>query len=170
MSLKIIDKRIAKLTTDAGKLNAYIHATAMLIVRHAKAHGDCTRALALVKAMPASMRRTMLRDWFAKHTPIVVKLDSGKGDEACGFSAKYVALKTPEAKAAAWKIEAADAEPFYMLADKVPEEKPFDLKALLAMAANLAKRIDGKIAEGKVPANDVAKAKEISAKIAAIAA
>lgn len=166
-NLKAIDKRIATVTTNAAKLNGYIHETGMMIVRHANQHGDCTRALALVKAMPASMRRTMLIAWFAKFTPIAVKLGDS---EAVGFNAKYLALKTPEAKAKAWNIDGANAEPFYAMAEAEPEAKEYTLSQLIAMVGQLSKRIKGKIAGGEVAANDTAKASELVAKIEAIAA
>lgn len=167
MSLKIIDKRIVTLSANAAKLNAYIHVTAVMVMEHAKAHGDCTRALSLVKAMPASMRRTMLIAWFAKYSPIAVKLGDS---EAVGFSKKYNNLKTDEAKAAQWDIEAAKADPFYAMAEAVPEAKEYNLAALINMVKVLSKRINEKVDEGKVAANDVEKAKELTAKIDALVA
>lgn len=166
-TLKQIDKAIASVTTNGDKLNKQVHNVGMMIVRHANQHGDCTRALALVKAMPASMRRTMLIAWFAKFTPIAVKLGDS---EAVGFNAKYLALKTADAKAKAWNIAGADAEPFYAMAETTPEQADLTFAQLVAMVQGLSKRITTKIGEGKVAANDADKAKELVTKIDAIAA
>lgn len=166
-TLKQIDKAIASFTMNGDKLNRQGHVIAMAIANHAVKHGDCTRALSLVKAMPASMRRTTMIAWFAKFTPIAVKLGDS---EAVGFNAKYLALKTPEAKAKAWNIIGGDAEPFYAMAETTPEQADLTLAQLIAMVQGLSKRITGKMTDGKVAANDVNKAKELVAKIDAIAA
>lgn len=134
--LKAIDKAIASFTTNAGKLNRQCHTIAMGIMHHAFATGDCTRALALAKAMPASMRRTMLIAWFVKYSPITVKL----GDE------EKVGLNKGK-NAAKFDLEGADGEPFYELAEKQPEEKNFDLATLIKMVEGLTKRIEGKLEE-----------------------
>jgi len=164
----IIRDRCTKITTDMNKINDYIHETAMMIVRHAapekagagcEGTGDCTHALTLVKALPASMRRKMLIEWFAKYTPITIKLGDS---EAVGFNAKYHALKTPEAKLAYWDVPGANAEPFYLLAEKTPEEKIYDFKALVEMVTRIGKQIEKKVEEGKVPSEDVESAKAIA--------
>lgn len=158
-----IRERCVKITTDTKAINEFIHETAMLIINHAKpkelgGHGDCSTSLWLVQAMPASMRRKMLIDWFAKYTPIVVKL----GDKPdCGFNQKYKNLPKEE-KISHWNIEGADEEPFYVLADKVPEEKEYDLAALINMVKSLAKRIDKKADDGEVKPADIASAKVLA--------
>lgn len=150
MSLRIIDKNIRTITTNAAKLNLLIHNTAVLIVEHAKEHGDCTRALTLVKAMPASMRRTMLVLWFNTYTPIRVQEKNDKvgilKDNAKGF--------TP------WDIEGGKETPFFDLAEQNPE-KTYDFAALVKMVERIGKQIDKKIEDGKVPAEDIESAKAI---------
>lgn len=144
MSLKKIDIRIASIARNSTALNDQIHGTAVMIAEHAAAHGDCTRALALVKAMPASMRRTMLVLWFATFTPIrVVEKNDKVGmlkAEAKGF--------TP------FDIEGGKAKPFHELAKDKPEADDLTAdsvnKAITALIARLTKRVD----EGKVAAND----------------
>lgn len=144
MSLKKIDIRIASIATNAAKLNDQIHGTAVMIVEHAQKHGDCTRALALVKAMPASMRRTMLILWFETFSPIRVRLANDK-----------VGMLKPEAKGFTdWDIEGGKAKPFYELAEENPE-KSYDFDALVKMVESLGKQIAKKVEQGKVPANDV---------------
>lgn len=158
-NLKKIDSNIKLIITNAAKLNTRIHETAVMIAEHAKEHGDCTRALTLVKAMPASMRRTMLVLWFETFTPIRVKLNADK-----------VGILKADAKTFTdWDIEGGKAKPFYELAEETPE-KSYDFEALVKLVERLGKSIEKKVEEGKVPANDVEKAKDIASKVKALAA
>jgi hypothetical protein len=160
MSLKNIDSNIKRITTNAKKLNDLIHSTAMLVIEHAKEHGDCTRALSLVKAMPASMRRTMLVLWFDTYTPIRVV---EKND-------KVGILKQAAKGYVEWDIDGAAATPFYELAEQNAEEKTYDYAALVAMVERLGKQIDKKIEEGKVPVEDYEKAKALARSVAGLKA
>lgn len=153
--LKAIDRAIASFTTNAGKLNRQCHQIAMGIMHHAFATGDCTRALTLVKAMPASMRRTMLIAWFAKHSPITVKLGD---DERVGLNKGK--------NANPFDLEGADDEPFYALAEATPEEKQFDLATLIKMVEGLTKRIDAKLAE--LPEGDKALGERVVVQLKAV--
>lgn len=155
MSLKTIDKNIQTIVTNANKLNTLIHETAMLIVRHAQEHGDCTRALSLVKAMPASMRRTMLVLWFNTFTPIRVVEANDKVGILPKTSKNYVD----------WDVKGADATPFYELAERNPE-KSYDFEALVKMVASLAKRIEKKVEEGSVEEADRDSALALSEQLA----
>lgn len=154
MSLKVIDKNIKSVATNASKLNLLIHNTGILILEHAKEHGDCTRALSLVKAMPASMRKTMLVLWFSTYSPIRVMEKNDKvgmlKDTAKGY--------TP------FDIEAARETAFFDLAEQNPE-KTYDFKALVALVERLGKTIEKKIEDGKVPEEDKASAEAIAAQI-----
>lgn len=170
ISVGAIDKRIARIGKLGAELNDYIHATAVMIVTHAagKGNGDVTRVDMLMAAMPNSFRKTAMRAWLSKHTPIV--LEGGKGEPyKARLSDTYKEMKDADKRAAAWKLADADAEPFYAIADKVPEEKDYDLAALIKMVQTLGKRIEGKIAEGKVVANDVEKANDLIRKLANVA-
>lgn len=157
-------QRCTKITSDITKINDYIHETGMLIVRHAapealNGHGDCEMGLNLALAMPASMRRTMLIDWFAKYTPIIIKL-SDNGNKV-GFDPKYKKLN-PADKATAvrengspwWDIEGANAEPFWKLAEETPEKPAMTFEQLMKMVEGLAKRIDKAVEDGKVEDKD----------------
>jgi hypothetical protein len=158
MSLKQIDQKIRLVATSGAKLNKLIHETAMMVASHAKEHGDCTRALSLVKAMPASMRRTMLVLWFSTYTPIRVV---DKNDK--------VGMLKPEAKGFTdWDLEAGDLTPFYELAEQNPEAGVYDFAKLVEMVQRLGKQIDKKIADGKVPPEDVASAKAIAVAVAGL--
>lgn len=154
MSLKKIKGNIRRITTNAQKLNVLIHETGVLILEHAQAHGDCTEALNLVKAMPASMRRTMLVLWFDTYSPIRVALQNDK-----------VGLAKAESKNfKPFDIEAAKATPFYELAEQNPE-KSYDFAALVKMVESLGKQIEKKIADGKVPVEDRASAEAVARKV-----
>jgi hypothetical protein len=158
MSLKIIDKNIRTITTNANKLNILIHETAMLVANHAKEHGDCTRALTLVKAMPASMRRTMLVMWFDTFTPIRVVLVNDK----VGIAKENTKLFKP------WDLELGNETPFYTLAEQNPEGKEMDFDKIVALIAGLAKRIEKQADDGKVKEDDIASAKAIAAQLSAM--
>lgn len=165
----IIKDRCTKITSDMDVINKYIHDTGMMIVKHAApealgGHGDCDTALWLAKAMPASMRRTMLLAWFEKYTPIRVKLGDS---EKVGFDPRYKKL-SPEDKVGAWDIEGASNEPFYVIAEKTPEEKPMDFAALMKLVEGLTKKIDKAIEDGKVPDEDLPLAKALSIKIGGV--
>ncbi len=145
MSLKKIDANIRLITTNAAKLNGRIHDTAVLIAAHAEEHGDCTRALALIKAMPASMRRAMLILWFNTFTPIRVSLANDK----VGM------LKDGQKGFVAFDVEGGNALPFYELAKEEKEDTgEATLADVLAMMERLAKRVSKLVADGKVVAND----------------
>lgn len=159
MSLKIIDTNIRAVTSNANKLNVLIHTTAMMIAEHAKEHGDCTRALALVKAMPASMRRTMLVLWFATYTPIRVMEKNDK----VGMLKEAAKNFTP------FDLEAGDLTPFYELADQNPENQQlYDFAKLVEMVSRIGKQIEKKIEDGKVAPEDIDSAHAIAAQVSAL--
>lgn len=157
-TLKAIDKNIKMVATSGAKLNKLIHDTAMQIANHAKEHGDCTRALMLAKAMPASMRRTMLVLWFHTFTPIRVMLQNDK----VGISKEGAKLYVD------WNLEEGDQTPFYELAEQNPEQQPMDIEKILGLIAGLAKRIEKKVEEGAVKPEAVEGAKSLSRALSAI--
>lgn len=158
MSLKTIDKNIKTITTNAAKLNKLIHETAMLIMSHAKEHGDCSRALTLANAMPASMRRTMLVAWFEKYSPVrIVQANNRVG-----------ILKATAKNYVEWNLEGAAEEPFYDLAETIPEKAALDFQALLVMVQKLSKTIEKKIEDGGVVDSDVESAKALARAVAGL--
>lgn len=158
MSLKKIDANIRLITTNAGKLNARIHDTAVMIASHAAEHGDCTRAQLLVNAMPASMRRSMLKLWFDTFTPIVTKINDPK------WTAKM--RKADDKGFVAFDVAAGTAKPFYDLARERPETDT-TLADVNKAVESLIKRLTKRVEEGKVAANDKA---AIEGRIAALKA
>lgn len=176
ITLKEIDSRLSTVKTMGRDFNTYIHDTAMMISLHAapkdassdaSGSGNCTRAVKLVRNMPASMRRTMMILWFETFTPIRIKL-SDNGDR-CEYDPKYKKL-TPEDKLSWWKLEEAAETAFYDLADTVNEtDKTYNLAALLEMIKRVSKQITSKIDDGKVAVADLPGANALIAAISAIA-
>lgn len=151
-TLKQIDRNIKTITTNGDKLNKLIHETAMLIMAHAKEHGDCSRALTLANAMPASMRRTMLVAWFDKYSPVRIVMANNRVGILKKDAKKYVE----------WNLEGADAEPFYEMAEAIPEKEPLDFNALMQMVARLSKQIEKKVENGEVVERDIESAKALA--------
>ncbi|QDP56984.1 MAG: hypothetical protein Unbinned2691contig1000_58 [Prokaryotic dsDNA virus sp.] len=134
--------RFATITASYEKANKYVHETAMMILKHAKDHKDCSTAQGLVMALPASMRREMLIMWFAKFSPIVVK---NSDDWASKMHKEGTKLYVP------FNLEEAEATPFYVLAEQNKERPPFDIKALLKMLEQGPKRLQKLLDDGEVP-------------------
>jgi hypothetical protein len=157
MSLKIIDRNIRTITTNVKKLNELIHTTAVLIMAHAEQHGDCTRALTLVKAMPASFRRSMLIKWFEEYSPIRVSVTNDR-----------VGILPKTAKNYRdFDVKAGTETPFYEIAERNPE-KEYDFDALVKMVESLATTINRRVDNGKVPEADAASAKAMVAKLSSL--
>jgi hypothetical protein len=155
MSLKIIQKNIKTIVTNANKLNVLIHTTAVLVLEHANEHGDCTTALDLVNAMPASMRRTMLVQWFETYSPIRFNMKDG-------LAVKVGLLKAAAKNFTPFDIDAGREMPFYTLAEQNPEGKVLDFDAILKLVQGMAKRIDKQVEDGKVKPEDIESAKAAS--------
>ncbi len=171
ITLKQIDKAIAAFATSAKAVNVQCHEVGMMIFRHAapkgvsadcEGSGDCTRAVKLVRAMPASFRRTMMIEWFHKNTPIRIKL-SENGDK-CEYDPKYKKLSAEE-KLTWWNIENANTEAFYDIAEATPEAKPLDFAALVKLVEQLSKRISTKVERGEVNEEDVPTALALSERL-----
>lgn len=173
-TLKKIDREIDKFATTAAAVNVMAHNIAMMIFRHAapeavgpdcQGTGDCTRAVRLVRAMPASFRRSMMVEWFRENTPIRIKL-SENGDK-CGYDPAYKKLSSDD-KVKAWNLENANTVPFYEIAERTPEEKPFDFAAMLKTHEANIKRIETYIKKGRVPEADIPSAKAFVEKLAKV--
>lgn len=157
---KIIDGRIATFSTNRDALRNEAQEIAMLIFYHAapkavsadcNGHGDVSRAIKLVKAMPTSWGEQM-KTWFEKYTPIRMKVSSAR----CELDPAYKALSVKD-KPSAWLIEEALATPFWEASVERPV-KEYDFPALLKMIEQTGSRIQKKIEAGEVKADDVASA------------
>ena len=160
MSLKLIQKNIKTIVVNAAKLNVLIHETGLLIIGHAIEHGDCSPAKDLVNAMPASMRRTMLKAWFERFSPIRFNMSEGL--------AVKVGMLKPEAKTyTPFDVPGGEATPFFQIAEENPE-KTYDFAALLKLVERLPALIEKKIEGGKVPAEDILSAQAMAVKLSAL--
>jgi hypothetical protein len=144
MDLKTIDRNIKAVKTNGAKWNLLVHTTAVAILEHALAHGDCTRALALVEAMPLSTKRASLIEWFAEYSPIGMNVKERK-----------VRFHKPEAKLYnPFNIDKARDNPWFERDSAKKEDLPDTTleeahKKLFKLAAFFQKRLE----EGEV-AND----------------
>lgn len=154
-----IKNNLERITTNGDKLNILIHDTGMLILNHVKEHGDCSLAQELVNAMPASMRRTMLIQWFALFSPIVTKVDPT-------FTSKL--RKEDDNLYNPIDLVAADATPFYKLAAETPEKPAMTFEQVVAMAKSLAKRAEKMAIEGKIVDEDIDSVKSFANTLAAL--
>lgn len=174
ITLKKIDTAIATAATTAKKANEQFHDAAMMIFRHAapeavnadcQGSGDCTRAVKLVRAMPASFRRTMMIEWFKQNTPIrIVLRDTG---DKCEFDPAYKKLSAEE-KLAHWNIENANTVPFWELAEANPEQEPKSFEDLVKMFTQMGKRITKMVEDGKVKDSDADSALAMAKKVEGI--
>jgi hypothetical protein len=112
-----------------------------MILKHANEHKDCSTAQGLVMAMPASTRREMLILWFKMFSPIVVKNDDKWASKMHSEGTK---LYVP------FDIEAAEATPFYKLAEEHKERPPLDAEGILKLIEGLAGRLVKMGEEGKI--------------------
>lgn len=80
-SSKAINAKIGNIKRSVASLKTTVQQTALLIVSHAEAFGDCTAAARLLEALGETSRRRLLQDWFKMCSPIAVVPDekSGKG-------------------------------------------------------------------------------------------
>ena len=106
-SLRAINGRIANIAKVAGKLNVSIHETAILVMQHSHAFGDCSAAARLVDAMPMSHRRGLLIKWFKTYSPISV----AKSDKTKAIKAHL----SGKAEERTWRIDEAKANPFFSM-------------------------------------------------------
>src|SRR5688572_21472696 len=109
--LQVINARISQVAKSGAAFNQYVHDTAVLILEHSKASGDCTASLRLVQAMPASQRRRLLIEWFATYSPIGMNVSTGK----VGYHREGAKLYRP------FDIDAARLNPWYNTAQAKKE-------------------------------------------------
>lgn len=156
----VIAARLNTITTNGDKLNAYIHDTAMMILKHSqdRGHGDCSSALLLCKAMPASFRREMVVEWFRRFSPISISIQNDK----VGL------IKPTDKRYNAYDPESAAALPFYQIAIDTPEKAPMDFDALMKLVSRLGSQIEKKIEKGEVVEADIESAKAIAQAVAGL--
>lgn len=146
-----IKANIALVATNAAAWNTLVQDTAIATLYHAKQHGDCTLAQALVFAIPATEKRTQVRSqlisWYLAYSPIMVKNDNE-------WPGKLV--KSGRVAERGFLIDEASANPWYLHGDKGSEDKaPLDIGKLIEMYRGLAKRIDTAIEKKQVAETDM---------------
>jgi hypothetical protein len=152
--------RFRKITSDYTKINLYVHETAMLILRHAHEHKDCSTAQGLINAMPQSARKLALVSWFTKFSPIVVK-DNDKW--VSKMHKEGTKLYVP------FDIEEAEANPWYTLAEAMGAEKaPATTDDILAWLEAQAKQWEKKAENGKVDESAISSARALAAQLRSI--
>jgi len=168
MELKAINRNIGLVAKAGTKFNELVQTTAVGILVHAQATGDCTAALRLVQAMPKSARRGLLINFFAAYSPIGMNVGTGK-----------VAFHKPTAKSyKPFDIEGATNNPWYNSAEANNEDLPdTTLEQTNKMIFGLASRLQKQLDEGHVAANDretvaeqVAQLKALGRTVAKVAA
>lgn len=109
-----IDAAIKEVPAAYAKAHSLVQDIAFAIVSHASLHGDCTRALHLVRAVPIQQARSLIA-YFMAVSPIGVLLSEGAKDDKCRFlkpeSKSYNPFDLDKARALQWwTLDSARAE------------------------------------------------------------
>lgn len=158
-SSKLIATNIANVAKSGEAFNVLVHETIIAILEHDLAFNDCSKALALVMAMPKSVRREMVINSFRDYSPIGINVKTGK----CG----HVSAKAKQTQVI--DVEGYRANPWYARVEGNVELPDTTLEAANNAVIGLAKRLQGKLDEGKVAANDVAAVTALVGKVQGIA-
>lgn len=148
-TLKKIDANIASIKRRGTALRVSIAATALMVMEHAKNHGDTSRALKLVEAIHTASERVKLIQWFNAFSPINVTFTADA-------SKRKVGLLSPDAKKYnAFDLDGAKANPYYNWGKSDDEQTEALTSAetntsILRLASRFQKRLDA----GEVAAND----------------
>jgi hypothetical protein len=144
MDLKAIDKNIVSIRKGGKAFNELVQSTIVGVMRHAKDHGDCTRALTLVLAIPENFKmRAKVIEHFRAYSPIGMNAKEGK-----------VHIRKDQ-NAPKWNIEGAEANPFYIVQENEREALPdttFD--NFVSMIEAVLDKVSRKVEKNKVAAND----------------
>lgn len=153
----VAKRNIATIRTSGAKLDALIHATAMIIMKRGapveaggEGHGDVSLLLPLLAAMPKSGRPKALLAWFQTFSPITVNGDGNKAGITKGEKAKP------------WMVADAEATPFWQLnPEKDVQVFDFD-KAMTALLNRYQKQVaDGTIKPDEVLVKRIAAARKL---------
>lgn len=146
MSLKKIDAGIVSIARNAETMNADIQTIAVAILEHAQAHGDCTRALRLVQALPKSFRRNLLITWFATYSPIGMNVNTGKVGFHKANSKLFRPFDIKTAKTVMWYNQPQQE------AEDLPDTTIVDVREAVS---KLVKRLQKKLDDGDVANDDI---------------
>lgn len=142
-SNKAIKARCRTIRQSAKRFNDYVHETGLMVMRHAIAYGDCTSAAWLMEALPKSVKREALQQWFQTFSPIAVHLDKN--------GAMKAHLRKKESKQFNdWNIDGAAAKPWFEM-DKALKEDPalMGLEAFMLDFNKYVERMENKAKDDK---------------------
>lgn len=151
MELKQINRGIGEVRRSSVKINEKIQTLAVAIVGHAEEHGDCTPALNLVKALPASFRRNLLIEWFSTYSPIGMSVKDNRVAFNKPESKRYNRFNLAGAKANNWFEHEAPGQ---------PEQLPDTLLEFDQKVESLIKVWETKLKNEKIAQTSVDKIKE----------
>lgn len=132
-SLSAINKAIKGIERSAQKLNEAIHNTALMCFQHVRDYGDASPAARLVDALPMSHRRSLVINWFAQFSPIVI------GKDAKTERMKAHLRGTADERNKLWMIDEAKATPFWALPEAQREP---DVPSYTGIHNNIVAMID----------------------------
>lgn len=147
LSSKAINRKIGEIRRSGTALNNAIHTTACMIISHAQDYGDCTGAARLLAALPKSHRRSLVQTWFTRYSPINVGITKDGKAKAH--------LRKPDNNAFnAFNPEGAKANPFYAMPEAEKEPDLFTIEDFEQSIISFVKRMEKRLADGKVAEAD----------------
>jgi len=139
-----IAANIENVRQTGGAFNALVHETIIGILTHAEKYGDCTGALALVNAMPKSVKRDAVLNSFRDYSPIRMNVKNN----VVGF------LKADAKGYKPFDVAGYTANPWYDRADMPKDVADTTLETTIKAIFGLAGRLQKAVDEGHVAAND----------------
>lgn len=144
-TLQQIDKNITYIKTTGKNVQQRIHDTAVMIMEHSANHGDCSRALTLVQAMPKGMRRALVVKWFDKFSPIAINIvDKRPNDSSVRIR------KMDSKKYVPYNLAGAKAVPWYTIEPEVMPDNTWDEDAVNAKVISLATSLENRLKDGRI--------------------
>lgn len=143
-SNKAIKARCRNIRQSAKRFNDYVHETGLMVMRHTMSFGDCTGAAWLMEALPKSVKREALQQWFETFSPIAVHLDKD------GKTMKAHLRKPKSKKFNDWNVAGAAEKPWYEM-DKALKEDPslMGFEAFMLDFSNFVERMENKAKDEK---------------------
>lgn len=126
LSPEAIESNIGTISTTGAAFQALVHETAVSCLSHIAQHGDTRLATKLMNAMPKGARREGLAVWFQKFSS--KKLNFRLDPE----THLYVAKLHADRAVSDFKVEDADATPFWEASKEVRPGRTFGIEQLLA--------------------------------------
>ena len=153
MDLKSIDNGIRGIRSSRANYVKNTQTLGLAIIRHAKEHGDCSRALYLVRALGKKEQQQMIK-WFAAFSPIKVTLGKTPKDDKYKFAERDAKTYND------FNIDGATAVHWLDFEKPKASPKEFNLNSFRTDLQKLLKRYetlikDGKCDDGEDVVNDI---------------